>query len=293
MTFFVSVNGAARQRIDVPFAMAKRNSIGSVSTDLDLKQGDNRIVFDNPTSQEEDVRLSYIKMASALNRSGRQVMFSTSGASRPWLWAQPVAHLWRTSGDINNQWDTSIISTLGRHTETIRFAEPGFWPDPDMLEVGATARPRRDNRPGMNITEQRSQFSLWAIMNAPLFISADLRNINPDSLKILLNHDVIAVNQDPLGVAGKCVRDDGQTQVLAKRVIDGQAVALLNRSTDPAQMRFTATELGLSKGAVDVRDLWTGQSRTVADGIVTSRVEGHGVTLLRLREDKALDPTRG
>jgi hypothetical protein len=58
-------------------------------------------------------------------------------------------------------------------------------------------------------------------------------------------------------------------------------------------MRFTATELGLSKGAVDVRDLWTGQSRTVADGIVTSRVEGHGVTLLRLREDKALDPTRG
>jgi hypothetical protein len=282
MTLFVRVNGAEPKRIDLPYSIPQRYTTGSVSIDVDLKQGTNSIVFDNPLSQEEDVRLSYIKMTNALNRSGRDVMFSTSGASRPWLWGQPVAHLWRTAGDINNSWQ-SIINTIDRHTETLRFAGPGFWADPDMLEVGAPSR-QPNNRHALSATEQRSQFSLWAIMNAPLFMSADLRTINEDSLKILLNHDVIVVNQDPLGIAGRCVRDEGPTQVFAKRVSDGMAVALLNRGAQGTDFRITTAELGLKKGPIDSQDLWTAENRTITDGIISSHVESHAVTMLRLSE---------
>lgn len=283
MTLFVSVNGGRRQRLDLPYDIAKRFTTGTISMDVELKQGDNVILLDNPWSQEEDVRLAYIKMASALHRSGRQIMFSTSGAPRPWLWAGPIAHLWRTSGDINNQW-TSIVSILDRQADTLRFAGAGFWADPDMLEVGARPRqPRRGGRPSsMTDSEQRSQFSLWAIMNAPLFISADLRHISDQARSILLNREVIAVNQDPLGIPGRRIRNDGDMQIFAKRVKDGEAVALLNRGAVPAEIRVTAAELGFDKSPLDVRDLWTTRSRRVGDGVIVATVGPHEVTLLRI-----------
>lgn len=286
MTLFVSVNGGPRQRIDVPYAIPKRYTTGTVSIDVQLKQGNNAILLDNPLSQEEDVRLAYVKMAAALQRTGRPIVFSTSGAPRPWLWAAPVAHMWRTSGDISNQWKASILGTVDRHVETLRFAGPGFWADPDMLEVGAKPhQARRGNRTSaMSVTEQRSQFSLWAIMNAPLFISTDLRHVTDESKSILLNRDVIAINQDPLGIVGQRIRNDGDAQVFAKRVIDGESVALLNRGEAPAEIRVTAAELGLDPSALDARDLWTGQSQHITDGILRATVEPHGVALVRIRQ---------
>jgi alpha-galactosidase len=121
-------------------------------------------------------------------------------------------------------------------------------------------------------------------MNAPLFISADLRNINDDSLKILLNKEVIAIDQDPLAIPGRCVRDAGPTQVFVKHLSDGVAVAFLNRGADATDISITATELGLKKGAIEAHDLWTAENRTIADGIISSHVERHAVTMLRLHE---------
>lgn len=286
MTLFVSVNGGPRQRVDVPYAIARRYTTGTASIDVDLKAGNNAILFDNPTSEEEDVRLAYVKMATALQHSGRPILFSTSGAPRPWLWARPIAHFWRTSGDISNQWSASILSTLDRQADVLRFAGPGFWADPDMLEAGAPPHAaRRDKRPSsMTLTEQRSQFSLWAMMNAPLFISADLRQIDDRAKSILLNREAIAINQDPLGVAGRRIRDEGDVQVFAKRVTDGEAVAVLNRGDALAEVRVTAAELGLGHGALEARDVWTGQSQRVADGVIRARVDPHEVVMMRVRQ---------
>ncbi|HEY2585667.1 MAG TPA: alpha-galactosidase [Tepidisphaeraceae bacterium] len=287
MTLFVSLNGGPRQRIDIPYAIPKRYTTGTVSIDVDLNQGNNVILLDNPLSQEEDVRLAYVKMATALQRTGRPILFSTSGAPRPWLWAGPIAHLWRTSDDISNQWKASILATVDRQAETLPYAGPGFWADPDMLEVGTKPHraPRGSRTSAMTVTEQWSQFSLWAIMNAPLFISTDLRHLSDESKSILINREVIAINQDPLGVAGQRIRNEGDVQVFAKRLTDGEAVALLNRGDAPAEIRVTTAELGFDKSAFEARDLWTGDSQPITDGVIRATVEPHGVAMLRMHTD--------
>jgi alpha-galactosidase len=282
-TLFVTVNGGPRQRIEIPYAIPKRYTTGTASIDVDLNKGDNTILLDNPLSQEEDVRLAYLKMAAALEQSGREFMFNTSGAPRPWLWAGPVAHLWRTAGDINNSWG-SIMSTVDRQADTLRYAGPGFWADPDMLEVGAPPRqPARGRPSSMTPTEQRVQFSLWAIMSAPLFMSADLRHLDEQAKSILLNRDVIAIDQDPLGIPGRRIRSAGQMEVFAKRVTDGQAVEMLNRSNRAAEIRVTTSELGLNQSPLDVRDLWSGESQRVTDGVIGATVEPHGAKLVRVK----------
>jgi alpha-galactosidase len=284
ITLFISANGGRRERIDVPYAIPKRYTTGVVYVDVELNRGNNIILLDNPWSQEEDVRLSYIKMADALNRTGRQIVFSASGAPRPWLWAGSVAHLWRTSGDISDQWAASVLSALDRQVDLLEFAGPGFWADPDMLEVGAKVTKARPGirRPPMTQREHRAQFSLWAIMNAPLFISADLRHLDEQSKSILLNREVIAVNQDPLGIPAQRIRDEGNVQVFRKRLADGVAVAILNRGDAPAETRVAHTELGLSEKAIDVHDLWTAKTEHISDGVIRTIVESHDVKMLRI-----------
>jgi hypothetical protein len=284
MTFFASVNGAPRKRVDVPYAMTKRYTSGMVSLEVQLKPGSNRIVLDNPWSQEEDVRQAYVKIASALNRTGRQIMFSTSGAPRPWLWGRGVAHLWRTAGDLNPRFVPSIMGTVDRQEETLCWAGPGFWADPDSLQFGprSYSQPQGSARPSMTPDEWRAQFSLWSVMAAPLFLSMDLRRVDETTLKIVSNREVIAVDQDALGIPGRRILRDGDLEVFARRLTDGQAVVLLNRGKTPADMKVTAAELGLAKKVFEVRDLWSGEKRSITDGVISARVAGHGVVMVRL-----------
>jgi alpha-galactosidase len=223
-------------------------------------------------------------MASALNRTGREMLFSTSGAPRPWLWAQPVAHLWRTAGDLHPRFSPTIMGTVDRQEETLCWAGPGFWADPDSLQFGARSyREPKSNPPKpMTQSECRAQFSLWAVVAAPLILGMDLRLVDEATLKLILNRDVIAADQDPLGIPGRRIRRDGELEIFARRLTDGQAVVLLNRGKEPAEMRVTAAELGASKNALEVVDLWTGQRRSITDGVLSARVEGHGVAMLRL-----------
>jgi alpha-galactosidase len=285
MTFFVSVNGGARQRVDLAYDLKQRYTMGRVSVEVDLKPGRNRLVLDNPSSQEEDVRLAYVKMASALNRTGREIVFSTSGAPRPWLWAQPVAHLWRTAGDLSPRFAQSILGTVDRQEETLCGAGPGFWADPDSLQFGARSyqETKKGSPPApMTPSECRAQFSLWAVMAAPLILGMDLRQADDAMLKVILNREVIAVDQDPLGIPGRRILRQGELEVFARRLTDGQAVVLLNRGKEAAEIRVTAADLGRSKQALAVRDLWTGQEQSITNGVISARVEGHGVAMLRL-----------
>lgn len=285
MTFFVSVNGSAPQRIDLPYDLKQRYTTGSISLEMELKAGANRIVLDNPLSQEEDVRLSYVKMINELRRAGREVMFSTSGAPRPWLWGQPVAHLWRTSGDLNPRFLQSIMGTVDRQEETLRWAGPGFWADPDSLQFGSRSyHTKEGEKPPQQMTEAecRAQFSLWAVMAAPLILGMDLRTIDDATTKIILNREVIAVDQDPLGIPGRRILRDGELELFARRLADGHAVVLLNRGGKAADMRVTAAELGLAQKSFELRDLWTGEKRSVSDGVISARAESHGVVMVRI-----------
>src|SRR6202047_2735814 len=187
----------------------------------------------NTTTQ--DAKASYANIRAALDASGRPIVLSICewGKAQPWLWGKEVGgNLWRTTGDITDRWggqekwkdgsccSNGVLAILDQEAEIYSYAGPGHWNDPDMLEVG---------NGGMTDVEYRSHFSLWAIMAAPLLIGTDLRGIKADTLEILLNKEVIAVDQDVLGVQGKQVSDKGGVHVIVKPLEGGShAVAVFN-----------------------------------------------------------------
>ena len=178
------------------------------------------------------------------------------------------------------------MSVLDRHIPLIDRSAVGCWPDPDMLEVGhkdAVGRPKVSKQQ-MTDAEYRSQFSLWCIMNAPLFISMDLRHIDDSAKKVLLNRDVIAVNQDPMGAVCRCVRSVGDIRIFVKPLAGGDtAVAFLNRGAATARLEIPAAELGLTGSPAEYRDLWTGQAGKVENGVLKADVASHAVVLLRIK----------
>ena len=166
-----------------------------------------------------DAPTQYAKIRDALAGSGRNIVFSICewGSNRPWEWARGVGNLWRTTGDISDRW-SSVISLVDLSSQYWHVAKPGGWNDPDMLEVG---------NGGMTATEYRSHFSLWAMMAAPLIAGNDVRAMM-DSTRdaaatrdILLNRDVIAVDQDSLGIQGTIVQaSPNELQVWVKPLAD-------------------------------------------------------------------------
>nr|BFE73078.1 hypothetical protein GCM10020092_063790 [Actinoplanes digitatis] len=147
--------------------------------------------YDNCNNQGRDAVQRYTRMRDALAATGRPIVFAICewGENRPWRWAGGVGNLWRTTGDIEDNWG-SVLNIIRQNSVLAAYPRPGAWNDPDMLEVG---------NGGMTDTEYRTHFSLWSMMSAPLLIGADLRGATPATLSILTNSAVIAVDQDPLG----------------------------------------------------------------------------------------------
>ncbi|CAF2944049.1 unnamed protein product [Rotaria sp. Silwood2] len=151
--------------------------------------------YDNCNTDGTKPEVRYPVMRDALNATGRPILYSLCewGIDTPALWAADVGNSWRTTGDILDNWD-SMISTMDINNQFADKAAPGGWNDPDMLRIG---------NGGMTDTEYISYFSLWAISKAPLLIGGDVTTMSQATLNIYLNSEVIAVNQDPLGVQGK------------------------------------------------------------------------------------------
>ncbi len=225
-----------------------------------------------------DAVTRYTTVRDALRAAGRDIVFSICewGQNHPWLWAPEVGNLWRTTGDIEDQW-TSVLDNLDINSQYAHAAGPGHWNDPDMLEVG---------NGGMTWDEYRAHFSLWAIMAAPLMAGNDLRRLDDSTRAILLNREVIAVDQDSLGVQGTLIQQqNGLLQVWMKPLADGsRAVALLNRSGAPAEFGITLKRLGLAAKAAAVRDLWAHADRATVDERVQTTVPAHGVVMVRVSQ---------
>ncbi|MGI5502423.1 NPCBM/NEW2 domain-containing protein [Lentzea sp. CA-135723] len=231
--------------------------------------------YDNCNNQGVDAKLRYTRMRDALNATGRKIVFSLCewGQNKPWEWAKDVGHLWRTTGDISDNWN-SMVSIAKRNMELAEYAGPGHWNDPDMLEVG---------NGGMTDVEYRSHFSLWSIMAAPLLIGADLREVTPETFEILENREVIAVNQDRLGVQAEVLSNAGGNHVLVKPLSNGdKAVLLFNENDSATNISVTAAELGLAKATgYKVRDLWA-RTTTHSAGEISAALPPHGSAMFRV-----------
>ncbi|MDG9718337.1 NPCBM/NEW2 domain-containing protein [Streptomyces sp. DH24] len=234
--------------------------------------------YDNCHNQGVDAKLRYTTMRDALAATGRPIVYSICewGQNEPWEWAADVGHLWRTTGDISDNWG-SMLSILKKNLPLAEYAGPGHWNDPDMLEVG---------NGGMTDTEYRSHFSMWAVMAAPLLIGTDLRKASDETFDILGNREVVAVDQDPLGKQGTVVSSEGGRWVVAKEMKDGsRAVALFNESGGPQRITTTAEAVGLPDAdAYTLRDLWEHRTDHTA-GTISATVPAHGTVLVRVAAD--------
>ena len=133
---------------------------------------------------------------------------------------------------------------------------------------------------GLTIEEYRTHYTLWAMAASPIILGNDLRVMTPEIKAIVANREVIAIDQDPLGVQGRRVSKTGKTEIWTKRLADGStAIALFNRDDAPARMTIDWNQNGLSRPRA-LRDLWRGRALTVTDSYVDT-VPGHGVVLLR------------
>ena len=232
----------------------------------------------------QDARESYGRMSRALRAAGRPVVFSICewGSTKPWTWAPGVGHLWRATGDIQDCWECGtewggmgITHILDLVADLHPFAGPGRWNDPDMLEVG---------NGGLTLAESRSHFSLWALLAAPLIAGNDIAGMKPEVRDILLNREVIAVDQDPLGVQGRRILDGGPNEVWMKPLADGsRAVVLFNRGTDTMAIRCRPEDIGFSPAQkLRIRDLWKHAEIPLENGAIEGKVKPHDVVMVRV-----------
>lgn len=230
--------------------------------------------YDNCNNQGMDAKKRYTAMRDALRATGRPIVYSICewGENKPWEWAANVGHLWRTTGDISDNW-ASMVSIMKQNLPLDAYAGPGHWNDPDMLEVG---------NGGMTDTEYRTHFSMWSIMAAPLLIGSDLRKVSPKTFEILGNKEVVAVDQDPLGRQGRVLSAENGRWVVVKELRGGsRAVALFNESGTARTISTTAKAVGLPDApAYTLRDLWRHKSSRTA-GRISATVPAHGTVLLR------------
>ena len=228
---------------------------------------------------------SYSIMRDALAKSGRPIVFSLCewGSTKPWLWAKDVGNLWRATGDIGDKWDNhkkdeglGVVQIIDLEAGIESYAGPGHWNDPDMLEVG---------NGGMSATEYRSHFSLWALFAAPLLAGNDLRTMPAETHDILTNKDVIAVDQDPLGIQGHRVKKNGDSEIWSKQMSDGaRAVVLLNRGASEATIAVSWTDLGYPETlSASIRDLWAHKDLGKQKGSYSATVPSHGVAMVLVK----------
>ncbi len=235
-----------------------------------------------PEAQHQKMLAAYTKMHEALKKTGRPIVFSLCqyGLQNVWRWGASVGgNLWRTTGDIGDSYES--MAAIGFSQAGLsRYAGPGHWNDVDMLEVG---------NGGMKIEEYRTHMSLWALLAAPLLAGNDLTKMTPETIALLTNREVIAIDQDPLGAQGDRVYAEGPYEFWARPLADGsKAVGIFNRQdtwTKEAYIEVDLRALGFEGGA-KVRDVWQTKDLGVLKGTFKLKVPARGVTLLRVTKVK-------
>ncbi len=239
---------------------------------------------------------AYATMRDALRAAGRPIVLSICewGDNKPWTWGEPIGHLWRTTGDITDCFDCvvdhgswkswGIMPIVDKQDGLRGHAGPDHWNDPDMLEVGN----------GMSAAEDRAHVSLWSMLAAPLIAGNDLAAMSPETRAILANRDVVAVDQDVLGIQGFRHRAEGGIETWARPLANGAwAVLFVNRGETPRTARLDWSreriedalfqrDLDGSARTFAIRDLWTHQPLGDTTRPFSAPLAPHDVVMLRL-----------
>jgi alpha-galactosidase len=240
---------------------------------------------------------AYTTMRDALYAAGRPIVFSLCewGDTKPWEWAKDVGHLWRITGDITDCFDCEvnhgswsswgIIKTIELRKGIRQYAGPGHWNDPDMMEIGR----------GMTLNEDRAHFSMWAMLAAPLMAGNDLRNMKKEVTEVLTNKDVLAVDQDSLGVQGLKFNDNEngvETWVKPLKNSDW-AICFLNKSEQKQKIDFdwakkyiaddiSKKTLNTNETTYSIKDLWTKKNLGSTKKNLIAEIPSHDVLMVRL-----------
>jgi alpha-galactosidase len=252
--------------------------------------------FDWCNTEGINAKEAYTTMSKALKAAGRPIVFSLCewGTNKPWLWAASVGHLWRTTGDISAVFDgyidhgtwkqSGVLPIVDLQQGLRKYAGPGHWNDPDMLEVGN----------GMSVSEDRTHFSMWCMLAAPLIAGNDLRKMSKETHAILTNKDVIAVDQDEAGIEGFKYSDKDSLEVWVKPLQnDNWAVCFLNRSHAPKKVNFNWKDEVINdtlfnktpdtkRSTYHIKNLWTHMSAGDSQKPFSATVPSHDVIVLRL-----------
>ena len=239
-------------------------------------------------SREEDLKAAYGKMRSALDRVNRDIVFhiNTYGFGNPWEWAPAIANSWTSNADILDLWDM-IVRNGFRHADPTNVSGPGHWSDPGWLMIGrlGTINAHFSHlKPG----QQMSQLSLWSLLSAPLIITCDLTQMNPNNFYplvtgVLTNDEVLDIDQDPLGKPAAQIKDSNEMEVWLKTLADGTKVVGIFNKVDWGRQEYVLRpgDLGF-KGPQPVRDLWQHKDLGDVDDQVRVAVPPQGVVLLRI-----------
>jgi alpha-galactosidase len=254
--------------------------------------------FDWCNAEDLKAQGAYATMRDAIHAAGRPMVFSMCewGQNQPWLWASNTSHLWRTTTDIYPSFDGILDHTNWQQWSVLRiidaqkplrnYAGPGHWNDPDMLEVGN----------GLTASEDRAHFSMWCLLAAPLISGNDLRSMSPETATVLENKDVIALDQDALGVEGFCYATNGNVEVWFKPLAGGDwAMCALNRGRDAQKISFdwknenvndslSKRDAKFATTTYALQNLWTKKDAGTTRTTLAAEIPGHDVLLLRLKK---------
>lgn len=242
---------------------------------------------------------AYTTMSKALTATKRPIIFSLCewGSNNPWEWAEPVGQLWRISGDIYNcfdcikdwgtwkSWGVTYIIDMRKNIR--QYAGPDHWNDFDMMEVGH----------GMSMNEDRSHFTMWSMLASPLIAGNDLRHMTKETIAILTDKDVIAINQDKRGVQAYLYQQKDSVDTWIKPLAGNDvAVCFLNRSQKPVQVQFnwqlnpvddtvSKTHIDFTKRSYTVKDVWKKKISGTTKSAFWGEVQPHDVILLYLKQE--------
>jgi alpha-galactosidase len=239
-----------------------------------------------------ELQKPYRVMQAALEKTPRDIVYSVCeyGQAKVWEWGPEVgANLWRTTGDIRDSWQS--LSRIGfSQNDYAKFAGPGHWNDPDMLVVGRVGWGRNLHPTRLTPNEQITHITLWSMLAAPLLLGCDLTQLDPFTIALLTNDEVLDVNQDPLGKQAWRRTRDGFVEVWARPLHDGTVAAgLFNRGIEAARVTVKWADLGLS-GRQPVRDLWQQKDLGAFTGELATTVPAHGAMLVKIGQPTNVSP---
>jgi len=240
----------------------------------------------------EELEKPYLLISQILRRQPRDIVLNLCqyGMGSVWEWGKEAGgNSWRTAGDLGGSFEKiglalfrdgfDLYAEKGLH----RFGGPGGWNDPDYILIGYLSNWKGQTVPTpLTPNEQYSHISLWSLLAAPLIFSGDVTRLDPFTLSLLTNDEVIEVDQDPLGQPGRRMTKKGDLEVWARPLEDGSlAVGLFNRGEGLKAVTATWEDLGIT-GPHEARDIWRQRDVGIFDGQFDALVARHGVVLVRL-----------